>query len=169
MHIIDADFRRFSDIAVPDLFGAIGVYVLWRGQAIARPSYIGEGNILSRLVTHHGNLGSTFDGFAAPLSHPRVTPQRAKADAEIVEAMLLWVADEKDRAPSTNRAPGKLRALESIFRNHGTVRINVSGMDPLRPPEERPLIRGSKVITLRHAGDGHPDVEHDWRLRKRRI
>ena len=52
MHTIDVHFQRFSDIAVPDLFGAIGVYVLCR--AIARLSYIGEGNILSRLVTHHG-------------------------------------------------------------------------------------------------------------------
>jgi hypothetical protein len=168
MHTIDVHFQRFSDIAVPDLFGAIGVYVLWRGRAIARPSYIGEGNILSRLVTHHGNLPNTFDGFTAVLSDLVISSQRAKANAEIVEAMLLWVADETDRSPSSNRAPGKLRALDDIFRRHGTVRRNVSGMDPLRPPEERPLIQGRKVITLRFAGNGLSAIEHDWRVRRRR-
>jgi len=168
VHIIEADFRRFSDIAVPNLFGAIGVYVLWRGRAIARPSYIGEGNILSRLVTHHGNLPNTFDGFAAVLSHPDISSQKSKANAEILEAILLWVSHDTDRAPSTNKAPGKLMAVDSIFRNHGTVRIKVSGMDPLRPPEESPLIRGTKVITLRYAGVGHPEIEHDWHLRRMR-
>jgi hypothetical protein len=168
MHTIDATFYRFSDIVVPSLFGAIGVYVLWRGRAIARPSYIGEGNILSRLVNHHQNLPNTFDGFAADLSHPGITSRMAKGDAEIVEAMLLWVAGETDRAPSDNKAPGKLTALDGLFRRHGTVRINVSGMDPLRPPEERPIIRGRKVITVRYAGLGIPDVEYDWRQRRRR-
>ena len=168
MHTIDADFHRFSDIFVPNLFGAIGVYVLWRGRAIARPSYIGEGNILSRLVKHHQNLSNTFDGFAAALSHPGITSRNAKADAEIVEGMLLWVSGDTDRAPTENKAPGKYVALDKLFRRHGTVRIKVSGMDPLRPPEERPIIRGTKVIILRSTGIGLPEVEHDWRSRKKR-
>ncbi|MBS1994651.1 MAG: hypothetical protein JSS86_00015 [Cyanobacteria bacterium SZAS LIN-2] len=169
MHTINAHFERLGDVSVPDLLGVIGVYVLWRGRAIARPTYIGEGNILSRLVTHHGIRPTTFDGFVACLSHAEITARRAKADAEIVEAMLLWVADRTDRSPSDNRAPGKLRSLDEIFRKHGTVHINVSGMDPLRPPEEHPSIRGRKVITLRAVRDGNPNVEDEWRVRKRKF
>lgn len=168
MHIIEADFRRFSDIAVPTLFGAIGVYVLWRGQAVARPSYIGEGNILSRLVTHHGNLPNTFDGFAAVLSRPGISPQKAKANAEIVEAILLWVSHQTDRAPSANRAPGKLMALDSIFRNHGRAHKGI-GNGSVTTARGAPLIRGTKLITPRYAGAGQPDIKYDWRLRKVRM
>ena len=168
MHTINADFHRLSDISVIDLFGVIGVYVLWRGRALARPSYIGEGNILSRLVTYHGNLPNIFDGFVAALSHPEISSQKAKANAEIVETMLLWVAHDTDRVPRSNIAPGKFTALDRIFRNHGTVRINISGMDPLRSPEAHPIIRDRKVITLRYAGGGLPNIEHEWQLRRKR-
>jgi hypothetical protein len=61
--------------------------VLWDSQARARPSYIGEGNILKRLVAEHAaRFALPRDGYAAPLDG---SAQRAKADAEIVEALLL--------------------------------------------------------------------------------
>jgi hypothetical protein len=168
MHIIDADFERLSDIAIPDILGDLGVYVLWSGRAKARPSYIGEGNILRRLVTHHDNFPKPFDGYAAVLTNGNGPWQRAKADATIVEAMLLRVAEETDRTPAVNVAAGKLRPLDDIFQQHGTVRINVFGLDPLRPPEELPRITGRKCIVLRETTDGSIEIEHDWRLRRSR-
>jgi hypothetical protein len=167
MHVIDAEFRRLSEIAVPDLLGAIGVYVLWSGRAIARPTYIGEGSVLRRLVIHHNRFARPFDGFAAILSHEGIPWQRAKAEARILEAMLLSVARRVDRRPSTNRAPGMLRDLLDIFEQHGTVRINVFGLDPLRPPEENPRITRRKQIVLRDFG-GPVQVTHDWRIRRKR-
>jgi hypothetical protein len=120
MHVIDACFRRLSEISIPDLLGEIGVYVLWSGRAKARPSYIGEGNVLSRLVNHHDRFSKPFDGFAAVLS---------RAD---------------------------------------TARVNVSGLDPLRAPEESPRIQGRKRIVLRSAAVEDIELEHDWRYRRRR-
>jgi hypothetical protein len=164
MHVIDACFRRLSDISIPDLLGEIGVYVLWSGRAKARPSYIGEGNVLSRLVDHHDRFSKPFDGFATVLSGADVPWQRAKSNAAIVETMLLWVARHTDRAPAENVAPGNFRALDDLFERHGTVRINVSGLDPLRAPEGSPRIQGCKRIVLRN---GTGELEHDWRYRRR--
>jgi hypothetical protein len=168
MHIINAHFERLSDISVLMLLGEIGVYVLWNGRAKARPSYIGEGNILNRLVTHHDRFAKPFDGFAAVLSYQAIPWQRAKADATILEAMLLAVAEDTDRMPSTNIAPGKLRDLDDILRSHGRVRINVTGLDPLRPPEERPNLVTKKCIVLRFDKEEDFEVRHDWRLRRLR-
>ena len=166
MHVIHAHFERLSEIAVPILLGEIGVYVLWSGMAKARPSYIGEGNILNRLVTHHDRFAKPFDGFATVLSREGIPWQRAKADATIVEAMLLAVANDTDRMPSTNVAPGKLRDLDDILRSHRKVRINVTGLDPLRPPEECPKLRARKCIVLCFDQDEDFRIRHDWRRRR---
>jgi hypothetical protein len=168
MHIITAEFRRLSDLTIPDLLGEIGVYVLWDGHAKARPTYIGEGNVLQRLVRHESRFAKPLDGFAAILTNRNQTWQRAKADGTIVEALLLRVASDTDRSPAVNVAPGQLRALDAIFGQHGTVRINVTGCDPLRPPEELPILARPKQIILRDSRDGDLEVQHDWRLRRRR-
>lgn len=165
MHVIDAQFERLTDIPVGFLFGCMGTYVLWDSQAKARPSYVGEGNILKRLVQHVERFAAPLDGYVAPLHEP--SWQRAKAHAEIVEALLLHVAYETDRGPSTNVASGKLRALDAIFRSHGTLRVNVRGFDPLLPPWAARPLRGAKQIVLRDLTDGTALVEHDWRLRRR--
>jgi hypothetical protein len=168
MHIITVKFRRLSDLTIPDLLGEIGVYVLWDGHAKARPTYIGEGNVLQRLVRHESRFAKPLDGFAAILTNSTRTWQRAKADGTIVEALLLRVASDTDRRPAVNVAPGQLRALDDILGRHGTVRIHVRGCDPLRPPEELPTLTSSKQIILRESGSGELEVQHDWRLRRLR-
>jgi hypothetical protein len=77
-------------------------------------------------------------------------------------------AKQTDRMPSINVAPGRLRALTDIFAKHGTVRINVSGMDPLRPPEESPRLSSARRISLRETPDGQIEVQHTWRTRRQR-
>ena len=49
MITLTAEFVRFADLHLRSLFGMVGVYVLWDSRAIARPTYIGEGNVLKRL------------------------------------------------------------------------------------------------------------------------
>jgi hypothetical protein len=168
VHTFPVLFERLSDLSISDLLGELGVYVLWDGMAEARPTYIGEGNILRRLVEHENRFARPLDGFAAVLSHPDIPWQRAKADGTIVEAMLLEIAEQTDRMPSVNVAPGQLRALDDIFEKHGTVRINVLGMDPLRPPEGSPHIRDVRRVTLRKGPNGAVEVDHPWRTRRRR-
>ena len=52
MHTIRVNFESLREVHLGNLFGACGVYVLWDSQAQARPTYIGEGNILKRLSDH---------------------------------------------------------------------------------------------------------------------
>ena len=165
MHVVDVEFARLSDISVAFLLGRIGAYVLWDSRAKARPSYVGEGNILKRLVEHIERFALPLDGYVGPLNEP--TWQRAKAHAEIVEALLLEVAYRTDRRPSVNVAPGKLRRLDAIFRSHGTLRVNVRGFDPLIPPRVARPIAGVKQIVLRDFTDDTVLLEHDWRFRRR--
>jgi hypothetical protein len=52
VYTIYAEFQRFRDINLVELIGAAGVYVIWDAHSKARPTYIGEGNILKRFTDH---------------------------------------------------------------------------------------------------------------------
>jgi hypothetical protein len=120
---------------------------------------------VKRLAEHVNRFALPLDGYVAPLNER--TWQRAKAHAELVEALLLEVAYRTDRGPSVNVAPGKLRALDAVFRSHGTLRLNVRGFDPLMPPDSARPMKSMKQIVLRDYSDGTADLAHDWRLRRR--
>jgi hypothetical protein len=166
MHTINAHFRRLSESSVTSLFGEIGAYVLWDGQSKARPSYIGEGVILKRLAEHAERFSPPLDGYAASLEG---SPQRVKADAEIVETLLLAVAQRTDRAPAVNVAPGKVHGIQDLFRRHGVVRVNVYDLDPFAPPDTPRRLSTAKRITVRDDGMGHATIEDDWRLRPKMV
>jgi hypothetical protein len=165
VQVIDVTFERLTDASVASLLGCIGAYVLWDSQAKARPSYIGEGVILKRLTDHVYRFAYPLDGYAAPIFEP--SPQRAKAYAEIVEALLLVVAHQTDRRPSVNVAPGKLRALDAVFRSHGTLRLNIRGFDPFLPPRNaRPLSTPMRIV-LKDLPDGSLTIDHSWNSRRK--
>jgi hypothetical protein len=165
VQVIDVTFERLTDVSVASLLGCIGAYVLWDSKAKARPSYIGEGVILKRLTEHVYRLDYPLDGYAAPVFES--SRQRAKAHAEIVEALLLVVAHQTDRKPSVNIASGKLRAIDAIFRSHGTIRINVRGFDPLTPPRNARPLSATKQIVLKDLPDGSLTLEHSWNARRK--
>lgn len=52
--------------------GQTGIYVLWDAQAKARPTYVGEGNILKRLADHarrdDRRFAKPLDGYIAVIS-----------------------------------------------------------------------------------------------------
>jgi len=165
MRVIHAIFERTSEAPVGDLFGATGVYVLWTPRARVRPSYIGEGYLLHRLSDHCRTFGDGFDGTLAILGHDDTW--RLKEEAQIVEHLLLAVADDVDRAPAVNKSAGIRAGVRKVFRSHGVLRINISGLDPLRDPlDPNVRLRAAKRIVLRSGGgDGEPVVEHEWNLR----
>src|SRR5262245_38155773 len=102
MYVVDAVFHRLSDLSITDLFGAVGVYVLWTRDAYARPSYIGEGDLLSRINDHvHGWLGRSGEGYVAVLGYTSERP--SKFDAEVVEGTLLESAARLGRLPARNQ------------------------------------------------------------------
>jgi hypothetical protein len=131
MNVVEARFERLSDVPLADIFGAVGVYVLWTKDAVARPSYIGEGNLLRRLNEHvHDWLGRTGDGYVAILGYTSERP--SKFDAEVVEGTLLEAADRLGRFPIRNEQGPRMRALWSRGqRGHNTIRVKIRGWHPL--------------------------------------
>ncbi|MDE0085553.1 MAG: hypothetical protein OXU23_07570 [Candidatus Poribacteria bacterium] len=164
MYIIRIKFDRLRDVRITDLIEAVGVYVIWDGRAKSRPSYIGEGRILRRFSEHANRFAKPFDGYIGILGDD--STRTTKQEAEIVEALLIHVAEEVDRAPSANKAPGKFTGLTRIFRSHGHLRIRVSGYDPLSIPGQTRRLSTSKVIELKLTDYGVL-VNHTWRKRRK--
>jgi hypothetical protein len=169
MRIINAKFERFSEVSVDTLLRSVGVYVLWSDRVVVRPSYIGEGTVLERLAAH-AKKGRKFPmpwGGTVALLGKR-GDKRAKKAAEALEALLLFCANEAARFPAQNRAIGKLVAAERIVSAHGLLRVNVSGQDPLLPPE-RPRMKSNKKIAIRRSKQtqGGFDVLVPWKQRPR--
>lgn len=164
MRIIKAPFDRIDEIRLPDLIDAVGVYVIWDGQSRARPSYIGEGTILKRLADHSSRFAKPFDGYIAILGDK--SSATAKHEAEIVEALLLAVAEETDRLPRHNVAPGKSHRIEKVFRSHGVLRVSFTGYDPLGVPWQARRLASPKVVRLEDLGLGFVEMRHSWRLRR---
>ena len=165
MYSIDAEFIRFEDIAFGEILGTTGVYVLWTRTAAAKPSYIGEGDIVERVQSHRQQKewGSNIQtGFVAVMRSDN--PKQRKHDAEVVEAMLLDTAEDIGSFPTYNVHPGKFsRVFDRLGGSDRTVRVRVSGWHPLR---EASPIRGSVLLHARlfdgEEGSGW-DLEHPWR------
>lgn len=165
MEIVRADFARLDDVPLSELLGVVGVYVIWDARAVARPTYIGEGTILERIGQHASRFSCPFDGYLALLGD--WSAAKTKRQAEILEAVLLAVAKDTDRWPTQNKAFGKTHGIDRVFRSHGTLRINVTGFDPLLIPGPASRLGRPKVATVRFLADGFPyELQHDWRLRR---
>lgn len=168
MKVVEAEFRPIERVDIYEAIGAIGVYVLWSPQAKARPTYIGEGNLLDRLGQHKGRYGPFMGGLVAILGHePAKTP---KHHAEIVEAALLEVAQEVDRYPTDNVQNGRHSRIAAIMDNHETLRVTIKGHDPLLSPRSPPMA-AAKRIHYRGLDREHYRLadDHGWRQRTRLV
>lgn len=115
---LNAEFRRLDEISVADLFEAIGTYVLWDSQAKVRPSYIGEGDLLSRFSSHSMKFAMPLNGYVAVLGN--WSRKYFKTDGEVVEAVLLEISKRIGCYPLHNRQSGSTAAIDKAFRNDTT-------------------------------------------------
>lgn len=169
MYPIHVRFDRFADISLSNLIGSIGVYVIWDARAKARPTYIGEGNILKRLADHVTRdihrFAHPWNGYAAIISGS--THDVHKEESKAVERLLLDVAQATDRLPAANIQPGSWSAVLRFCR-HETLRVAILGFDPLIPPREARNLSGPKEIEARLDDTGAVSAQHNWRLRRLR-
>ena len=161
---IDLHFQRFCNVSLTDIYDETGVYVIWNGKAKARPTYIGEGNVLRRFVDHLKKPWAhrPIDGVLAIIGN--VQESKKKPYAELVEAVLLFEANRINRFPTKNQSPGKAKsALEKSLKYQGhnirTIRLIISGRDPLIDPI-KPPIKDNKIVVLKQCEDG------DWYVDK---
>ncbi len=84
----------------------------------------------------------------------------SKKDVEIVEALLLKVADEIGRFPKENTNKGKMKSIvHKIYHKYGLVRVIITGNDPLIGKK----LNSSKRIWF-EVDDDYDEVivEHSW-------
>ena len=170
MYPIKAKFQRLYEVALTDLLGATGVYVIWDNKAKARPTYIGEGNILKRFTDHVERDGRKFarpwDGYVWIIRGS--TRNVRKAESKAVEKLLLDVAQLIDCKPSVNKHPGSSSAVLNYCQRE-KLRIAVSGYDPFLPPRRAKALVGTREIKASWDGDQGYAITHNWRLRRRRL
>lgn len=157
MHKIDVVFRRLEEIRFVDLFDLTGVYVIWSSKSDIRPTYIGEGDIFNRFVQHRNRFPKPIRGYVTTFEG---TTKQTKETAEIIETILLGVAEETNRFPLSNKKSGKITMIKKIFENHGTLKISFDGHDPFIHPDDRQS-RNIKKVRLSIKGDS---FLHDWKI-----
>jgi hypothetical protein len=168
MEVIKAEFVPTESASVDYLLGETGVYVLWSGRAVSRPSYIGEGNVLARLVAHdhEKRFGPKLTGVVAVVDG---TPAQRKAHAVLLELTLFELAADLEIPPTHNIAPGRWAALaEKYGKGHGVVRFRFSGHHPVRLDTRLP---GVQVVEWRYSGpemNPNLDLVHPWHRSPRR-
>ena len=168
MYVINVKFRDVFEVSLGECLDEIGVYVLWSDGAHAKPSYLGEGNLVARIGTHMQDEGKPFHhtkglaGVAAILAPDR-TIVRRKCDAQIVEYTLLWVAEMIGVPPLHNRSKGRFAAVAKRADQHDTIRINVTGRHPLRLGTT--LSQAARLTWRWSPSDGEDDweLEFPWR------
>ena len=171
MYTIYAEFQRFRDVNLVELIGATGVYVIWDARAKARPTYIGEGNVLKRFTDHvkrdNRRFAHPWNGYVAIIAGS--TRDVHKYESTVVERLMLDVAKETDRQPQVNVHPGHVSRVLRFCRDE-MLRIAVSGYDPLIPPSESKPLRKLKEIkvTASTESDDSYDFTSDWSLRRLR-
>ena len=127
MHEIPISFERLSEIPASELLGNIGVYVLWDSNATKCPSYIGEGHILQRLLDHRGKFAMPIDGYVAITGDSK--RRYHKANAQVVELLLLAISERIGMPPKQNKKSGSLTSLIKRFGRSKKPRKNSGIMD----------------------------------------
>lgn len=166
MHKINATFSLLSELSITSLLGKFGVYIIWDSQSRVRPTYIGEGKIIQRIVEHEQRFAQPMDGYAAVLSRDGISWQRAKADGKIVESLLLYIAGKTDRKPAVNQKPGEKKSLKDIFELHGVLNVAIRGRDPFQHPRSSRILGSSRNIRVTQTRDGSFEADHPWKMRR---
>jgi hypothetical protein len=159
-------FKRFSDITLKELLSSIGVYVIWDSQSKAKPTYIGEGNLLSRLAEHDDRFAEPLDGYVATTG--RVTKKGAKIDGRIIEALLIRIGEETDREPKYSEQPGHWNDIIATCRINNKLKVYIDGYDPLCSPVKAKMLEYPKLIDIIYEKDeDNVAYSYDWKYRRR--
>lgn len=163
------EIQRFRNVSLYELVGIIGVYVVWDEHSDIIPTYIGKGNIISRLDSHYLRFKPPLDGYVAIFGE--VGDRKADHHAEMLEGMLLFAADETNRLSKNNRQRARLAKIKKQLKKHTTVRAQITGYDPFSPPRFcRPLSDDKKYIRAFVGDNGSLEIEHKFQcLRGTRV
>ena len=165
MYVVRGAFEKFDEVTLHQTIGSIGVYVIWDDKSDLIPKYIGQGSILKRLCDHNLKFKPPLHGYISILGYEDDKKKNTwKAEAELMEAALLWVAEETGRISKENRQPARVGIIDKYFNEHGVIRVSLKDYDPFSPPKaSRKLTTDKKIISLRPIGEEEVFIEHSWR------
>ena len=135
MLTIDLHFSPYEETLVSALLGSIGVYTVWSPQATDRPTYLGEGHVITRLPQHVDTWKRGITGVIAIISTTSQEKKVGKFVSTLAEAFLLQLGDLLGRAPTQNSAPGYTGLLRDVIENENKIRLNLFGMNPFTHPK----------------------------------
>jgi hypothetical protein len=104
------------------------------------------------------------DGYVAILGDKR--DKYSKYQSAAIERLLLEVAEDTDRLPAHNVAPGAASIVRLFCSAEPTLRAKVTGFDPFFHPDRAKHLHRPMEIRAHRTRDGKYDIEHDWRLRR---
>jgi hypothetical protein len=164
MYKIESEFERIDHITLYDMIGSIGVYVIWDARSTKKPRYIGQGYLLDRLSKHNDIFYPPLNGYVSIVGYDGKDSNKYKHQAELLEAALLWVADETSRISKSNKQQARTGLMDNLFEKHGVIRYKLTGYDPFRHPKSAGFIGEDKtIISVRPRGKYEIDIEHKWR------
>lgn len=167
MEVIRAEFLRFQDWSFYDSVNGenqTGVYVIWDSLNKAKPTYIGQGNVLQRIASHHIQFYKPINGYIAFFIG---TKSITKDSSEIIEAALLEISKEVDRYPTQNQATGNLKCVLKKFDKHRKIKIYIKGYDPFQNPINSKLMDIEKIIEIYLNEFDELMLAHSWRNRRK--
>lgn len=154
------EMKKFKEVNIYDLLNEIGIYFLWDSQAKRRVTYIGEGDVISRLASHskkfpilNGYIGFIHEG------------KKSKQISQLFEAAFIHIGREKDRLQDYNSSKGHGHIVKELCLKSNKIKLYVSGYDPFMPPKHPMKINGNKLIDIILIDD-KPDYIYDWKMRK---
>lgn len=160
-------FVNISEATLADVYGQIGVYVLWHGRSKSRPVRIGQGQILQRFAKHARSDAHYYPMYGV-VGILGAETQKNILRAKLIECVLLCAADATDRFPTGNSNRGEISCLRRILRrNNNLAKIHVKGRDPffiIGSMSNRPIY-GSKTIEVWLADDDEICTYNPWRKR----
>ena len=136
MFTIDLNFASYDETSVAALLGSVGVYTVWSPQAVDRPTYLGEGHVITRLPQHLDTWKRGITGAIAILADSYDDKMAGKYEGVLAEAFLLELGKVLDRAPTKNAHPGSTERLREMIKSHNKVRVNIRGLHPFMPPSK---------------------------------
>lgn len=161
------EFKRFDEVSLDQVYGEIGVYVIWDGKSRINPTYIGEGQILHRFASHVRDdlFFWPIRGAVTMLGQESAT---AKAQAEILESVLLRISNEINRFPTVNDNMGTKSKIIKKLRRYNILNILIKGRDPLIVGN--PSINGTKIVTLELNEEADDfEIYHPWKTRRKKV
>lgn len=154
------------EVSLEEVIGAIGVYVIWDDRDAAFPRYIGKGVLSDRLESHRkkSEFRPPFVGYVAVVgSSFAANANQLDAQAEMLEGMLLWVAEQTHRLSPVNKKGSGYKKLWDQLDHHGKVRAKLDGFDPFSDPRmPRPLAVSKRFISV-FESQSELKIDHNWK------